>query len=211
MQFEKALFNGQTQINLTGSHFNLLIIPWKIIDIYLSKGPEMGAIYLSLIKSYKELGWWNDADDCNFQYNIYKNKSNLIKKLMMILTSSNQNCKKIMKKFQTINFVKSVQVLKEYQPRSTDLASFLCGYGIRIEYLILTALLTIIIFGLSFYFINYNSESIIESLKNSSLLFLSGNLENLAPPYSYIAACESLLRSLVLSIFIVILTRKMFR
>ena len=231
MQFEKAFFNDQAQIVLNGSHFNLLIIPWNIIKKYLSKSTEMDAIYLSLIKSYKELGWWNDADECSFQYNVYRNKSKLVEKLMGIQPLSHLDYFwKIMKNLRSIkltNFIKNhIQIqtddwsllqkikrrqLKGNSPRFTDIASWLCGYGIKIEYLVWSTLLIIVISGLFFNFINYQSESIIDSLLNSSLLFLSGTVGNLSPPYSYVAAFESLFRSLILSIFIVILTRKMFR
>jgi uncharacterized protein YjbI with pentapeptide repeats len=225
MQFEKAFFNDQAKIFLNGSHFSFLIIPWNIINKILFKNTEMDATYLSLIKSYKELGWWNDADECSFQYNIYKNKSKLVKKLISIqpppyldyFLNTIKNSRLIKTTFFKIDDDWSLlqnikrKQLKANSPRFTDIASWLCGYGIRIEYLIWSTLLIILISGLFFNFINHPSESMIDSMMNSSLLFLSGTVGNLSPPYNYVVAFESLFRSLILSIFIVILTRKMFR
>ena len=83
MQFDKAIFDNESSITLNGSHFDLMIISWDALKNHLFVEPEMDVIYLSLIKNFKELGWWNDADDCSFQYSLYKNKS----KLVIILTS----------------------------------------------------------------------------------------------------------------------------
>lgn len=172
----------------------------------------MDAIYLSLIKSYKELGWWNDVDECSFQYNAYRNKSKLVKNLIGIQPSSHlDESWKIINNLRSIKLIKFIEnhiriqtddwsllqkikmrQLKGYSPRFTDIASWLCGYGIRIEYLIWSALLIIVISGLFFNFINHQSESIIDSMLNSSLLFLSGTVGNLSPPCSYVAAFENL-------------------
>ncbi|VVB72009.1 Pentapeptide repeats (9 copies) [uncultured archaeon] len=223
MQFEKVMFDDQSKIILNGSHFNSLIIPWNIIKLYLFIDVDMSAIYLSLIRSYKELGWWNDADECSFQYNLYMNKNRLIKVLTSAQTmphlKKNINNIKLLKftknyvLFNNWNQIKKIKriLLRDDLPKFIDFAAWLCGYGIKIRYLILPILLIIFVSGLLFNIINHNSESIIESLGNSSRLFLLGSLGNLSPPYSYVAAFESLFRSFVFAIFIVILTRKMFR
>lgn len=196
MQFEETEFNKIHSIKLRGSQFNLLVIPWEIIKNHLFVEPEMDAIYLSFIKSYKDLGWWSDADDCSFNYNLYKNRSQLVN----ILENKNLD-----------SILNMIRVPKLEQPRLTDLATWLCGYGIKIKYLIMPSFILVFISGLFFYLANHQSESIFVSFGNSTLLFFTGNLGNLSQPYSYVAAFESLFRAMLFGVFIVILTRKLFR
>lgn len=194
MQFNRTEFDPESRIMLNGSYFDLFIISWNVLKDHLFIGPEMDAIYLSLIKSFKELGWWKDADDCSFQYNLYKNKSELVKALTQ-------------KQYLSYSIFK----LKLNLPKLIDIAAWLCGYGIKIEYLLMPILLIILVSGLFFNMANHQTESIINSLENSTLLFLSGSLGNLSAPYSYVAACENFFRTLVFGVFVVLLTRKLFR
>lgn len=65
MQLDNATFGNDSKINLKGADFTRLVVPWSTIKDRLEFN---GAAYLALVKNYKNLERFDDADDCYFQY-----------------------------------------------------------------------------------------------------------------------------------------------
>ncbi len=65
MQLENATFGKNSTISLKDADFTRLVVPWSTIKDRLEFN---GAAYLALVKNYKNLEWFNDADDCYYQY-----------------------------------------------------------------------------------------------------------------------------------------------
>lgn len=65
MQLDNATFGKDSKINLKGADFTRLEVPWSTIKDRLEFN---GAAYLALVKNYKNLERFDDADDCYFQY-----------------------------------------------------------------------------------------------------------------------------------------------
>jgi hypothetical protein len=65
MQLDNATFGKDSKINLKEADFTRLVIPWSTIRGRLEFN---GAAYLALVKNYKNLEWFDDADNCYYQY-----------------------------------------------------------------------------------------------------------------------------------------------
>ncbi|OPY48731.1 MAG: hypothetical protein A4E48_02522 [Methanosaeta sp. PtaU1.Bin060] len=65
MQLDNATFGAGARINLNGSDFTRFIVRWDVIKGMLVYN---GAAYLALVKNYKSLEWFDDADECYYQY-----------------------------------------------------------------------------------------------------------------------------------------------
>lgn len=65
MQLENAVFGKGAQLNLNNSDFSKFMVRWDTIDDLLVFN---GAAYLALVKNYKNLEWFDDADNCYYQY-----------------------------------------------------------------------------------------------------------------------------------------------
>jgi len=65
MQLDNASFGRASKIVLKDADFTKFVVKWSIIKDRLEFN---GAAYLSLVKNYKNLEWFDDADDCYFQY-----------------------------------------------------------------------------------------------------------------------------------------------
>jgi len=65
MQLDNATFNESSKINLNSTDFSKLVVHWSIL-----KGRMVynGAAYLALVKNYKSLEWFDEADECYYQY-----------------------------------------------------------------------------------------------------------------------------------------------
>ncbi len=65
MELDNITFGKATKINLNGTDYIKFTAHWNAIEnnIYFN-----GAAYLALVKNYKNLNWFEDADDCYFQY-----------------------------------------------------------------------------------------------------------------------------------------------
>jgi len=65
MQLDNVTFGEGARINLNGTDFTKFVVRWNVI-----KGRMVynGAAYLALVKNYKSLEWFDDADDCYYQY-----------------------------------------------------------------------------------------------------------------------------------------------
>ncbi|HPT19671.1 MAG TPA: pentapeptide repeat-containing protein [Methanothrix sp.] len=65
MQLESASFAEGSTINLNSTDFNKFVVHWPTIRDRLVYN---GAAYLALVKNYKSLEWFDEADDCYYQY-----------------------------------------------------------------------------------------------------------------------------------------------
>jgi len=65
MQLDNATFGKEATINLNGADFTKFVVRWNAIR---DRMVYNGAAYLALVKNYKNLEWFDDADDCYYQY-----------------------------------------------------------------------------------------------------------------------------------------------
>lgn len=65
MQLESASFAPGSRINLNSTDFNKFVVHWPTIQDRLVYN---GAAYMALVKNYKSLEWFDEADDCYYQY-----------------------------------------------------------------------------------------------------------------------------------------------
>ena len=65
MQLDNVTFAEETMINLNNADFTKFVVHWDIIEDRLVYN---GAAYLALVKNYKSLEWFDDADECYYQY-----------------------------------------------------------------------------------------------------------------------------------------------
>jgi hypothetical protein len=67
--FGKKLFK-KIRLNLVGAKFDLLELTWKFIKEYHIDSLD-DATNLAFIKNYKNIGWYDDADDCYYDYRFW--------------------------------------------------------------------------------------------------------------------------------------------
>lgn len=65
MQLDNATFGKDALINLNGADFTKFVVRWDAIK---DRMVYNGAAYLALVKNYKNLEWFDDADNCYYQY-----------------------------------------------------------------------------------------------------------------------------------------------
>ncbi|VVB68736.1 Pentapeptide repeats (9 copies) [uncultured archaeon] len=65
MQLDNVTFGEEARINLNGADFTKFVVRWNAIK---NRMVYNGAAYLALVKNYKSLEWFEDADDCYYQY-----------------------------------------------------------------------------------------------------------------------------------------------
>ena len=65
MRLDNVSLQEDSKINLNNSDFTKLEVRWAVIKDRLVYN---GAAYLALVKNYKSLEWFDDADDCYYQY-----------------------------------------------------------------------------------------------------------------------------------------------
>ena len=65
MQLDDVEFSDRSRINLNSTDFSKFVVRWGSIR---DRMVYSGAAYLALVKNYKSLEWFDDADDCYYQY-----------------------------------------------------------------------------------------------------------------------------------------------
>ncbi len=65
MQLDSASFGESSKINLNSTDFTKFVVHWPTIK---DRMVYNGAAYLALVKNYKSLEWFDEADDCYYQY-----------------------------------------------------------------------------------------------------------------------------------------------
>jgi len=194
-----AAFDGQ--VSLQNANFARLDVRWPSICGHLAYD---GAAYLSLAKNFRNLEWFEDADDCYYHY---RRKSQANKRLLV------REGRQI-----SINWSKLLDCL----------ALVSCGYGVRPRYTVFLSILLIFVFALLF----WAGQGIVEEpLNGSAPNSISGHLtflDNLyfstmvftaktqvkwypVGIYRYLATVESVLGWLLLALFLVTLGRTMIR
>jgi len=224
VDFDRAKFNDDAtfweakfsqKLKLDGSKYERLYITWNSIEDNLVYS---GPVYLALIKNFKIIEQFDDADDC---YYIYRRKSQARKKWF---SKKRFNWSKLL---DWIGFVS-------------------CGYGVRIWPIIIWVLVSV--FGFMFLYklmpqsyggIAESGPSTVtmEAMNNSTLLFTFGAGDGVISPswgdclyfsftaltggtpdglhpvglVKYAVMVESVLGYLFLALFVVVLARKIIR
>jgi len=65
MQLDDVEFSDRSRINLNSTDFSKFVVRW---DSIRDRMVYSGAAYLALVKNYKSLEWFDDADNCYYQY-----------------------------------------------------------------------------------------------------------------------------------------------
>lgn len=65
MQLDNAAFNESSKINLNSTDFSKFVVHWSTLR---GRMVYNGAAYLALVKNYKSLEWFDEADECYYQY-----------------------------------------------------------------------------------------------------------------------------------------------
>ncbi|MEI8002960.1 MAG: pentapeptide repeat-containing protein, partial [Methanothrix sp.] len=65
MQLDNVTFSESSKINLNSTDFTKFVVHWSTIQ---DRMVYNGAAYLALVKNYKSLEWFDEADDCYYQY-----------------------------------------------------------------------------------------------------------------------------------------------
>ena len=63
--FDNAIVRGS--LNLTRTEYPRLFLPWKLIDKEQLSCSNYDA-YLAMVRNYANLGWYEDSNDCYFEY-----------------------------------------------------------------------------------------------------------------------------------------------
>jgi hypothetical protein len=65
MQLDNATFSDRSKINLNSTDFSKFVVHWSTLQ---NRMVYNGAAYLALVKNYKSLEWFDEADECYYQY-----------------------------------------------------------------------------------------------------------------------------------------------
>ena len=65
MQLDNVTFSKTSKINLNSTDFTKFVVHWSTIR---DRMVYNGAAYLALVKNYKSLEWFDEADECYYQY-----------------------------------------------------------------------------------------------------------------------------------------------
>jgi|WetSurSiteA1Bulk_404760.scaffolds.fasta_scaffold02237_5 hypothetical protein len=71
---QDAIFEKDSFVLLKHSEFSRLEIPWSLVRHKLEYD---GSVYLALIRNYNNLEWFDDADECIYQYRTIRRKEHL--------------------------------------------------------------------------------------------------------------------------------------
>ena len=200
MRLSDASFAGQ--ISLHNAEFIRLEARWPNLCDHLIYD---GAAYLALTKNFKNLEWFEDADDCYYHYRRMSQSGKSI-----IIRADGET---------KINWSKILD----------SLAWISCGYGVRPRYTIFLSCFLILLFA----FLFWQGKGIVVEPLNGSGTSLGGQenltfLDNLyfsamvftaktqvkwypVSTYRYIATIESVSGWLLLALFLVTLGRTMIR
>ena len=200
MRLFDAVFAGQ--IDLHNADFVRLEVRWPTICHHLAYD---GAAYLSLAKNFRNLEWFEDADDCYYHYRrmSQSGKTLLLREKMLI----------------KINWSKILD----------GMAWISCGYGVRPRYTVFLSCFLIVLFALLFWMgdgivvepLNGGSPSIapqenlnfLDNIYFSAMVFTAKTQVKWYPVgvFRYLATVESILGWLLLALFLVTLGRTMIR
>jgi uncharacterized protein YjbI with pentapeptide repeats len=241
-----AQFDEESTISLKHSNFHRLEVHWE--DIKDKFDEYHGSTYLALVKNYNELEWLKDADQCYYDYR----KMAQLGKKEWYQTDSNDSIDKIIDKLIAlcVGIYSHLEIVVEdfiwlsqrypfnkfYRFNWSKLADHIswisCGYGVKVERLILWIFGSIFIFASLYRFFNgiakvdstgvvlvnnvnhvTNTASLIDCLYFSAMA-LTGQMPEGLHAFGicmYVATIERLFGYLVLALFVVVLARKLIR
>jgi len=200
MRLFDAVFAGQ--INLHNADFARLEVRWPTLRHHLVYD---GAAYLSLAKNFRNLEWFEDADDCYYHYRrMSQSEKTLIYREKRLIK---------------INWSKLLD----------GIAWISCGYGIRPRYTVFLSCFLIVIFAFLYWMgdgivvepLNGAGPSIapqealnfLDNVYFSAMVFTAKTQVKWFPVgvFRYLATVESVLGWLLLALFLVTLGRTMIR
>jgi len=200
MRLSDAVFSGQ--IDLHNADFVRLEVRWPALRHHLVYD---GAAYLSLAKNFRNLEWFEDADDCYYHYR-----------------RMSQSCKTLL--------IRDKMSIKINWSKILDgMAWISCGYGVRPRYTVFLSCSLIVLFALLFWMgdgivvepLNGAGPSIapqenlnfLDNLYFSAMVFTAKTQVKWYPIdiFRYFATIESVLGWLLLALFLVTLGRTMIR
>jgi len=200
MRLFDAVFAGQ--IDLHNTDFARLEVRWPTLCHHLAYD---GAAYLSLTKNFRNLEWFEDADDCYYHY---RRRSQSDK---------------------TLVFREKTMIKINWSKLLDAVAWISCGYGVRPRYTVFLSCFLIILFALLFWMgdgivvepLNGAGPSIahpealnfLENIDFSAMVFTAKTQVKWYPVdiFRYLATLESVLSWLLLAPFLVTLGRTMIR
>jgi len=187
-----------------GTELTKFYVDWN--QISKSLFCDYGPTYLSMVKSFKELERFDDADNCYFKYRKWSQREKPFgwSKLNDYLAWA--SCGYGVRPSYTILFgVLSIFLFGILFQTTTILGSMSSQSFLNQNPLIITS-----------YFISMLSQEIItfsffSYLATSLNVFITGNISDLSGIAKYIAMIELLVRGLLFALFVVVLTKKMIR
>jgi hypothetical protein len=190
--FESVRFN--IKLDMTRSNFNRLYIGWDSIKDHLDFD---GATYLALIKNFKNLEQFGDADDCYYQYRKISQENKewyvpdnwIIKMLTSIYNWAIRPLNCIIDQLYWINRIPPFLWIHRFNwSKLIDYMGWVsCGYGVKVWPIIFWIAGSI--FGFAFLYRIFDgigkvgpSEIVMESVNNGSMNFtlIPGNV--IVPP-----------------------------
>lgn len=223
------------QILLKYPDLNRVFVPWESIRDHLQ---YHGSAYLALIKNYNNLEWFEDADQCYYDYrklaqsrkgDWYPIDSNrLIDKFITKLIAA---WLELYSHFEIV--IEDLNRFSQLYPlnriywfnwsKLIDNVSWIsCGYGVKVERIILWILGSILIFASLYRISNVivktgspitNGTSFLDCLYFSTMTLTGQIPASMYAPgaWMYMVAIEKLLGYLFLALFVVVLARKLIR
>ena len=200
MRLSRAQISGQ--LSLQNAEFNRLEARWPVLCNHLRYD---GETYLSLARNYRNLEWFEDADDCYYHYR----RASQAGKSFAIREGENRK----------INWSKLLD----------GLAWISCGYGVRPRYTVFLSCFFILLFAFLYwqgmgivveplngseYLQGQNEElTFLDNLYFSAMVFTAKTQLKWYPVgvYRYLATLEFILGWLLLALFLVSLGRTMIR
>jgi uncharacterized protein YjbI with pentapeptide repeats len=222
--FQGAQFNAGLNLKLV--KYERFLTRWESIKDHLEYD---GAAYLSLIKNFRNLEQFEDADACYYQYrnlsqsrkDWYKGPNRLIDLLILIHNKIISYLQWIMDFYAWLNKVPPLIWIHKFNwSKLGDHLSWIsCGYGLKIWPMVVWITATILIFAWAYYTHggiarDTGNTSLIDSLYFSTFA-LAGRtpLDNIHPngPWMYVVLLENLIGYVFLALFVVVLGRKVVR
>ncbi|MCX6678118.1 MAG: pentapeptide repeat-containing protein [Methanothrix sp.] len=190
------------QIDLHNSEFARLEVRWPALCHHLAYD---GAAYLSLTRNFRNLEWFEDADDCYYHY------------------------RRMSQSGKTLILREGTKIKINWSKLLDGLAWISCGYGVRPRHTVFLSGFMIILFALLFWAgdgivvepLNGCSPSIApqealnfpDNVYFSAMVFTAKTQVKWFPVgvFRYLATVESVLGWLLLALFLVTLGRTMIR
>jgi uncharacterized protein YjbI with pentapeptide repeats len=158
--FEEALFYNS--VSLVQAHYEKFYARWNSLEDRLKYNDE---VYLSLIANYKNVGWFEDANNCYYKYRIEYARQTYDLSLPPISELTNHPRNYIIKWYSLL--LKVLYKITDY------LFMVINGYGVKPSRPLILMLFIIPAFGLFYW--KADNISFCSAMKFSIVVFLSGS------------------------------------